>query len=228
MKIGIILTPDIRSKAYLQKCIKNNLQFESVIFMNDQRLEKEIDKNLIELSKQYDFDISESVSTTLENNSISNIEFPFVDINNQKLIDYLKNLEIDYMIFTGGGILKKEILSSGIKFIHLHPGIVPDYRGSTCFYYSILNENYAGVTSFIMNESLDTGDIIFQKRFEKPNHEYLDEIFDPHIRSETLIELMKNKSMLEEKIKQNKNSGETYFIIHPVLKHIAILKCIND
>ena len=28
MKIGIILTSDIRSKAYLQKCIKNNLHFD--------------------------------------------------------------------------------------------------------------------------------------------------------------------------------------------------------
>ena len=228
MKIGIILTSDIRSKAYLQKCIKNNLHFESVIFMNDQKREKEFDKNIIELSKQYNFDISESVSTTLKNNSISNMEFPFIDINEQKLIDYLKNLEIDYVIFTGGGILKKEILSLGIKFIHLHPGIVPDYRGSTCFYYSILNENYAGVTSFIMDESLDTGDIIFQKKFEKPNHQYLDEIFDPHIRSETLIALLKNKSNINKKNQQNKDSGETYFIIHPVLKHIAILRCIND
>ena len=58
MKIGIILTSDIRSKAYLQKCIKNNLHFESVIFMNDQKREKEFDKKIIELSKQYDFDIS--------------------------------------------------------------------------------------------------------------------------------------------------------------------------
>ncbi len=227
MKIGIILTPDVRSKAYLQKCIKNNLQFETVIFMNDRRIEKEFDQDVIELSKEFNFDITESVCNTLKQYSIDYIEFPFVDINDQRLIDYLKNLKIDYIVFTGGGILREEILSLEMKFIHLHPGIVPDYRGSTCFYYSILNESYAGVTSFIMDKTLDTGNIIFQKRFEMPNHKYLDEIYDPHIRSETLVEILKNKSMIEETIRQDKDRGETYFIIHPVLKHIAILKCIN-
>tara|TARA_Y100000590_G_C15699017_1_gene1006153 strand:- start:1539 stop:2225 length:687 start_codon:yes stop_codon:yes gene_type:complete len=227
LKIGIILTPDVRSKAYLQKCIKNNLQFETVIFMNDRRIEKEFDQDVIELSKEFNFDITESVCNTLKQYSIDYIEFPFVDINDQRLIDYLKNLKIDYIVFTGGGILREEILSLEMKFIHLHPGIVPDYRGSTCFYYSILNESYAGVTSFIMDKTLDTGNIIFQKRFEMPNHKYLDEIYDPHIRSETLVEILKNKSMIEETIRQDKDRGETYFIIHPVLKHIAILKCIN-
>tara|TARA_B100001540_G_C15795941_1_gene637665 strand:+ start:866 stop:1552 length:687 start_codon:yes stop_codon:yes gene_type:complete len=227
LKLGIILTPDVRSKAYLQKCIKNNLQFETVIFMNDRRIEKEFDQDVIELSKEFNFDITESVCNTLKQYSIDYIEFPFVDINDQRLIDYLKNLKIDYIVFTGGGILREEILSLEMKFIHLHPGIVPDYRGSTCFYYSILNESYAGVTSFIMDKTLDTGNIIFQKRFEMPNHKYLDEIYDPHIRSETLVEILKNKSMIEETIRQDKDRGETYFIIHPVLKHIAILKCIN-
>ena len=162
MKLGIILTPDVRSKAYLQKCIKNNLQFETVIFMNDRRIEKEFDQDVIELSKEFNFDITESVCNTLKQYSIDYIEFPFVDINDQRLIDYLKNLKIDYIVFTGGGILREEILSLEMKFIHLHPGIVPDYRGSTCFYYSILNESYAGVTSFIMDKTLDTGNIIFQ------------------------------------------------------------------
>ena len=27
--------------------------------------------------------------------------------------------------------------------------------------------------------------------------------------------------------KQNPNNGETYFIVHPVLKHIAILNCVK-
>ena len=31
-----------------------------------------------------------------------------------------------------------------------------------------------------------------------------------------------------EPIKQNPLDGETYHIIHPVLKHIAILRCITN
>ena len=70
---------------------------------------------------------------------------------------------------------------------------------------------------------------ICAKKFQKSNHKYLDDVFDPYIRAETLIELLKNKTMpFTESIKQNPLDGETYHIIHPVLKHIAILRCITN
>ena len=74
---------------------------------------------------------------------------------------------LDFCIFSGGGILKKEILELSTKFVHFHPGIVPNYRGSTCFYYSILNDDECGVTAFIMEEGLDVGDVICKKNFKK-------------------------------------------------------------
>jgi methionyl-tRNA formyltransferase len=133
---------------------------------------------------------------------------------------------VDYLIFTGGGILRQDILNVGPKFIHLHPGIVPSYRGSTCFYYSIINDCNVGVTAFIMDKNLDTGDIIYQRVFSKPNHIYVDDIFDPYMRSETLLDIIKRQLLEKGKFKhQNPNEGETYYIVHPVLKHIAILSC---
>ena len=143
-------------------------------------------------------------------------------------VNFIKKNREEYYIFTGGGILKNEILKLGVKFVHLHPGLVPKYRGSTCFYYSIINEGSAGVTAFIMDEGLDTGDIIYQKTFEKPLHKFLDEVYDPHIRSETLLDIVSQNLLNEQNFKQqNSSEGETYFIIHPVLKHIAIMNCIN-
>ena len=78
-----------------------------------------------------------------------------------------------------------------------------------------------------MDENLDTGDVILQKYFEKPSHEYIDEVYDAHIRSETLIEVLKRKLIQKGEFHKQNHNGETYFIIHPVLKHIAILSCIN-
>ena len=229
MSLGIILTPDNRSKAYIQKILKNNLKFDYVLFMNDNRIEKKYSDEIINTSKKFGFDISKSVIDTLSENKINFKEFPFVDINNHVLKKYIDSISIENLIFSGGGILKDEILSCNTNFIHFHPGITPEYRGSTCFYYSILNDNYAGVTAFFMDHTLDTGDIIFQKKFEKPSHQYLDEVFDPYIRSETLVELIKtNKLASSNFTKQNITDGETYFIIHPVLKHIAIMNCISN
>ena len=80
-----------------------------------------------------------------------------------------------------------------------------------------------------MDEKIDTGNVIFQKKFPKPDYAFIDEIYDAHIRSETLLEVLKNNMIQKCKItKQNPNEGETFYIIHPVLKHIAILSCIKN
>ena len=61
-----------------------------------------------------------------------------------------------------------------------------------------------------------------------PTHPFVDQVYDPYIRSETLIEILKNNLIeTEDFIKQNSEKGNTYFIIHPVLKHIAILNCLK-
>ncbi len=229
MKIGIILTPDNRSKAYIQKILKHDIIIDEIIFLNDSRAEDNISKQMIKQSETYGFDISESVLMTLKNKELMYKEFQSTDINNKELIKYIKEKNLDFLIFTGGGILKQEILSLKTKFIHFHPGIVPDYKGSTCFYYSILKENNCGVTAFIMNEGLDTGDILHQKIFDKPKHLFVDEVYDPHIRSETLIDVLKNNLIYKNAFKkQEPNKGDTYYVIHPVLKHIAILNCIKN
>ena len=227
-KIGIILTPDSRSKAYLQKIIKNNFVLDEIIFMNDKRNSPKYDINLIEQSKNNFFDVTTSVEATLKNNNLKYHEFNFVDINHQELISYLKKSTIDFYIFSGGGILKTDILNSGVKFVHFHSGIVPLYRGSTTFYYSILNEKKCGVTAYVMDEHLDTGEVIHQKIFSKPDHKFIDEIYDSHIRSETLIEVMKKELIQKSGFKKQVLKGETYYIIHPVLKHIAMLNCLKS
>jgi len=226
-KIGIILTPEVRSKAYLQRILSRNILLDSIIFMNDKRDDKTFTIDEKNIAFEYGFDITESVDQTLKKHKIAYQEFEFVDINHPKLIEYLRKEKIDFFIFSGGGILKSEVLNAGPKFIHLHPGIVPQYRGSTCFYYSIINEDSCGVTAFIMNEGLDTGPIVYQKNFPKPDHFFIDEIYDSYIRSETLLDVLEN-NLLEKSITiQNIQEGNTYFIIHPVLKHIAILSCIR-
>ena len=227
MKSGIVLTPDVRSKAYLQKALSNEITFDKIIFMNDSRPEPTYSQDEINCAKSYGFDITIPVKNTLNDNHLEYTLIDKVDINHKNLVKIIKSSSIDVFIFTGGGILKNEILNAGAKFVHLHPGIVPNYRGSTCFYYSILNEDRCGVTVFFMDPQLDTGDIIYQKLFEKPNHKFIDNVFDAHIRSETLVDIFQNNLLESHSFtKQNPKDGNTYFIIHPVLKHIAILSCL--
>lgn len=227
MKIGIILTTDERSKAYLQKIISNKISIDEIILMNEGAHSKDYSQECINEAKKCGFDISKPTKETLNEHKMKFKEFNFNDINHIELIEYIRKKNFDFVIFTGGGILRKGILSSGTKFVHFHPGIVPEYRGSTCFYYSMIKENNCGVTAFIMNEGLDTGDVIYQKIFEKPNHVFIDDVYDSFIRSETMVDVLKNNQLEKKFKKQDQTSGNTFYIIHPVLKHISILSCIR-
>jgi methionyl-tRNA formyltransferase len=228
LKIGIILTSNPRSQAYIQKILNNNISIDEIIFLNDNQPNIVFKNEEIEKGKKYGFDLSKSVHSSLIENKLDFTEFKFADINNPELIKFLSKSDCHFFIFSGGGILKDQILNIGKKFIHFHPGIVPNYRGSTCFYYSIINEKICGVTSFFMDKNLDTGKIILQKIFDSPNHEFMDNVYDPHIRSETMIEVVQKKYFESKNSQEQPSKGETYYIIHPVLKHIAILSCLND
>jgi len=228
LKLGIILTPNSRSQAYIQKILRNNLKIDEIIFLNDNQHFSGFKKEEIVKSKEYGFDLSKSVSSSLIENKLHFTEFDFVDINNPKLIDYISKSECDFFIFSGGGILKDEILNTNKRFIHFHPGLVPNYRGSTCFYYSIINEKKCGVTAFFMDKNLDTGKIIIQKTFDSPNHEFVDNVYDPYIRSETMVEVLQKNYLKSKNHQEQSSEGETYYIIHPVLKHISILSCLSD
>lgn len=61
--------------------------------------------------------------------------------------------------------MQEELLSTPSTFIHCHPGRTPDFKGSTCFYYSLLAEKKMGVSCFFMAVGLDEGETLSQKEF---------------------------------------------------------------
>ena len=67
-KIGIILTPDVRSKAYLSKLVDNKVKLNQIIFMNDDREEKKFSNKEINQAKLYGIRIEKSVKTILTEN----------------------------------------------------------------------------------------------------------------------------------------------------------------
>ena len=153
------------------------------------------------------------------------------DLNSDLFINELRDTSEKYFIFSGPGgqILKKPVLSLGKDFLHLHPGKVPSYRGSTTIYYGILDHDVAHVSAFFLREKIDTGPLIKIKSFKKPEYgEIIDFIYDPFIRSSLLIHVLNDyvrNNYVFNIIEQSNDFEETYYIIHPLLKHIAILSC---
>ncbi len=221
--LGIIVVDTNRGRAYIQNLAKNEL-FPSFILVLEQKSNGKKKKS--KYAKEF-FDANEPVTETLKKYKLKFKNILAESCNEYVVISELKSRKEKYFIYTGGGILKKEILSIGKKFIHIHPGTVPYYRGSTCMYYSIINEKKLGATAFFLETGLDKGDIIAQKEYQCPKILDMDNIYDPWMRSDLLVDIVKkySKTGKFESRKQNKKAGETYFIIHPVLKHLAILMC---
>lgn len=233
MNVGFIAADTIRSRAYLQRMIANNLIPEEIIIIgNESDFRRYARESLLKLNPRFDlkkyFAPFQSLFITLREAGIDYNRLDTDDINSQEAIQNIKRAGCDYFIYSGrgGAILREEVLDSGPRFIHIHGGRVPDYRGSTTIYYTLLNENKCHASAFFLDKKIDTGELIKVKEFPKPEHgELIDFIYDPHIRADLLIDILKEykKTGKFESNPQPKENSETYHIIHPVLKHIGIM-----
>lgn len=218
--ITLLLYPSLRGRAYIQNLVRNNVHLSNVILMDNGNSELTYSN-----CNKYDFfKPSEKEITTLSNNGINYVSVEANNCNDNKVIKILRNVKSDWVIYSGGGILRDEILSLNCNFIHIHPGSLPEYRGSTCFYYSLLNEGKCSCTAFIMEKGIDSGKIIHSKDFMPPKGIDFDNIYDNWMRSQTLIESLNMIRSNNFNFKNNNIDTDMYYIIHPVLKHISIMR----
>lgn len=80
---------------------------------------------------------------------------------NEEAKKQIEDLKPDFIIVAAyGQILPKEILDIA-PCINLHASLLPKYRGASPIQESLLNDDYfTGVTSMLMEEGLDSGDIL--------------------------------------------------------------------
>ncbi len=90
------------------------------------------------------------------------------NLNEPNFINNLKNLKPDLFIVVAFRILPKiiwEIPKYGT--FNLHASLLPQYRGAAPINWAIINgETKTGVTTFFIDEHVDTGNIILQKEVE--------------------------------------------------------------
>ena len=89
--------------------------------------------------------------------------------NDEESINVLKSLDLDFIIVVAfGQILPKEILDiPRYGCINLHGSLLPKYRGAAPIQWSVINgEALAGNTTMLMDEGLDTGDMLLKNEVE--------------------------------------------------------------
>ena len=98
-----------------------------------------------------------------ENFLPNTITLQYKEASSKSIFLKIKNFIPDVMIVFGSSILKGDILSllPG-KFLNLHLGLSPYYRGSGTNFWPFVNKEleYLGATILHINEGVDTGDII--------------------------------------------------------------------
>lgn len=111
----------------------------------------------------------------------------------EKSLELLKGICPDLIVVTAyGQILPKEILElPKYGCINIHASLLPAYRGAAPINWCILNgETKTGVTSMMMEEGLDTGDMLIKKETDIGENETYQELYDrlSILGGETLIE----------------------------------------
>lgn len=92
--------------------------------------------------------------------------FTPLDLKNPDFINEMKKIAPDLFVVVAFRILPKELYQLP-KFgsINLHGSLLPKYRGAAPIQWAIINgEKETGVTTFFLEEKVDTGNIILQKK----------------------------------------------------------------
>jgi methionyl-tRNA formyltransferase len=231
----MLAAPSSRSRIYLDLLERRGLLPEPVLLLKDSSVEtaeqrrraaESVPSGTV-LPEDPDLDVRRTVRQRVEDLGIDHRMLETLDPNDEVVVKAVGKLDQEFLVYSGPGgvILDSDLLTAGPQFLHVHAGELPDYRGSTTVYYSLLAEGTCGATAFLMNENIDEGAIVAKESYPPPEDpETLDLYYDPWIRARLLgkvLSLYRDEGDLPE-TPQRANEGETYFIIHPVLKHLAV------
>jgi len=137
------------------------------------------------LTKENKLDtVEKSISKLCELNDISLWESLDDLLNEEQEIDYLISVQY-HKILDPVHIAKAKKLS-----INLHMAPLPEYRGCNQFSYAIIDgKKTFGTTIHLIDENIDSGDILFEKRFPIPPDCYVGELYKMTLHhSRTLFE----------------------------------------
>ena len=102
------------------------------------------------------------------------------NLKNEDFLSELKSLNANLQIVVAFRMLPK-IVWQMPKFgtFNLHASLLPNYRGAAPINWAIINgEKKTGVSTFFIDEKIDTGNIILQEEIEIGTHEILGELYE--------------------------------------------------
>ncbi len=92
----------------------------------------------------------------------------------------LKAEDVDLFVVVAFRVLPKSILEiPKIGSVNLHASLLPKYRGAAPIHWAVINgEEETGCTVFFLNEKVDTGNIILQKKMPISDNETTGDVYN--------------------------------------------------
>lgn len=218
--VAMVAADTSRTLYYIKELIRNDLLPTYVLLL--------LNDNVELMPGQKDTQSKDQLLNLLKEANIRFEISPNNDINSAEVVALINKRVEPVFIFSGfGGVLLRDgVLATGKNFLHVHGGYLPDYKGSTTNYFSLIDENTIGASSIFLTKDIDCGPVLLRKKFPPPDERVaIDHIYDSQARAKVLIETLQNY-VADGKFSfelQSNVGGETFYVIHPVLKHIAIL-----
>lgn len=150
---------------------------------------------------------------------------------NIEVINLLKDMDPDAIVVVAfGQILPREVLDiPRYGCINVHASLLPQLRGAAPINWSIIRGNdKTGITTMLMNEGLDTGDILLKSEIAINENDTSEELHNKlmHIGANLLIETLSRieKGDITPEKQQNENSSYA-----PMLnKELGHIRWAND
>ncbi|HUO24161.1 MAG TPA: formyltransferase family protein [Candidatus Aquilonibacter sp.] len=147
--------------------------------------------------------------------------------NGPDSIAQLSEWSPDLMVFTGGDILRGQLLRiPRLGVINLHLGLLPEIRGMSSPEWSLLTDVPAGVTVHYIDAGIDTGPVLRRCEFpDMANCNSLDDLRNQLIAFgiEKIAEVIAafGRGTISARAQSELNHDNQYFVIHERLKLLA-------
>lgn len=174
-------------------------------------------------------EVHKNVSTIFDENGWQSIWFKADSINGPSVVEAIRASGATLGIFAGRGgeIVSASVLEQGVPLLHMHPGKLPEQRGSTTVYYSILEQKPCTVSAILLAPEIDAGPLIAMREYPIPSGSVdVDVLYDCAIRADTLVHvlhILKETGELPKFHVPSDSNNTLYYVIHPLLKHIALM-----
>jgi methionyl-tRNA formyltransferase len=141
------------------------------------------------------------------------------NLKDPEFIGKLKSLNADIFIVVAFRMLPQEVWKiPRLGTINLHASLLPDYRGAAPINHAIINgETMTGVTTFLIDEKIDTGNILLQEEVHISPSENAGDLHDKLMKDGARLMIKTISGLAENKLHPRPQANLTEKGVSPKL-----------